>query len=751
MRCLGLLPLLVTLGCSSLAGPLPQAPLRDLPWGTSAADQAALAARLSLEAGDFTQAQAQLQLALHEQPQHIDAQRVRQDLLTRVGRTGLLRHELEQALAQAPDSPRLQYLAGRLAEDPAAKRAHFEQALRHDPHSFWPWLGLASAHSQHDRARAKDLYAALYAASGEHPLVAMVYGQVLREAEEPALALVIYQQLALDARLPGVGAIGMARALFDLHLPDLALEQLATGLRARPHDLAGHALLTRLLEAADPDGVRALRNALAAGEPPVDLARLVAQTPELFEPLFAGRPQAALALLQSMPAAATTGPLRVPLRRLLLQFGQWQRVGELLRADLPLAEIQRSDNALAPRFATLLAGPWWQPDYVLEANGCAQLAQALLATGLLAEAEALLDWATLNWGASPERRALADETSRELQFEAALLAILTHGVNGKQQVTCSEVLAELRRVSRHCFGRDVVGEQAIVSVPWVGEMLDPFHGDLVAHLARYNRLLLLGRQLGGDLGGQLYTRWVQRALPDDEAQPVPEGAQELLVGDRQPSQASPMIGSDPVGLALWNFYLVDWDQAREWQRGLIERRRLLAADGMAVLRDPLPQQTGDDTVDLSWRLLAGMPDDDAQLLAGTLAVVRAHERRHLVDARHYLPVEDHALRCLALVAEQGFSAAAVHAELERRAELAALALTPHTALVLAHIADVAAVADESSEHVRGFSQLLTELRAELQDLGISPERCQPSRWHELPSAWVRMAAARLWLRLPGLE
>jgi len=70
-----------------------------------------------------------------------------------------------------------------------------------------------------------------------------------------------------------------------------------------------------------------------------------------------------------------------------------------------------------------------------------------------------------------------------------------------------------------------------------------------------------------------------------------------------------------------------------------------------------------------------------------LDMIRAHERRHLVDSFHYMPIEQHLLRGAGLLLQFGISPGAIEAEMERRAELAALALSPHTELVLAHIVD----------------------------------------------------------------
>jgi hypothetical protein len=94
------------------------------------------------------------------------------------------------------------------------------------------------------------------------------------------------------------------------------------------------------------------------------------------------------------------------------------------------------------------------------------------------------------------------------------------------------------------------------------------------------------------------------------------------------------------------------------------------------------------------------------------------------------------------------SPSAIEAEMERRAELASLAVSPHTELVLAHIADFLSEPGVRSPHHRGFAALGRELTAELQVLGLSPLASSPSRWHAVSPVLVRQAARRLLDQLP---
>jgi len=129
-------------------------------------------------------------------------------------------------------------------------------------------------------------------------------------------------------------------------------------------------------------------------------------------------------------------------------------------------------------------------------------------------------------------------------------------------------------------------------------------------------------------------------------------------------------------------------------------------------------------------------------------MIRDHERRHLVDSFHYMPIESNLLRGAGLLFQFCLSPASIEAEMERRAELAALALSPHTELVLAHIVDFYGDPPLPSPHHKGFSELLEQLHANLLAQGVSPERAAPSRWHELPMAQIRKAALALLAELP---
>ena len=115
----------------------------------------------------------------------------------------------------------------------------------------------------------------------------------------------------------------------------------------------------------------------------------------------------------------------------------------------------------------------------------------------------------------------------------------------------------------------------------------------------------------------------------------------------------------------------------------------------------------------------------------------------------YLPFEANLWRGLGLLFAYGASPAAIEAEMERRAELAALAVSEHTELVLAHIVDFYGEPPQRSPHHIGFSQLLREMHGERRQLGVDEENAAPSRWHLVPRETLREAARRLLGELPS--
>ncbi|MFY9343028.1 MAG: hypothetical protein WAT39_11095, partial [Planctomycetota bacterium] len=708
-----------------------------LPQPADPVDAAALRARDLADRGQGKAALRELEPVLRSSPVPVDALRLRQDLLRERGRRGLLLSEAEAAVKERPDDGIAQYLYGRVVRDVKAKLAAFERAAELLPQSAWPWLGLAHTLRASDRERSAAIYEQLFAASGSHPVVGTAWAATLRDAGDLDAAARIYTQLRGDTRARDVAELALARLALARENRAAAWASLQQALRGRPFDTGVQALVlawleagasddqaAQLLDVLREDGVR-LRD-FASGQGVVPAVLLLQRSGQLL---------AARTLLD----AAATDPRDVLPRRLrrraLLALGDVRAFLDQLRADVPLAVVDHEPNRVRGRWLTLLRGPWYSGDPLAAGTPAVELLRALRDVGLLAETELLAELVVRSCPDVVEAaRAVRDEVRAEIAFESGLRRVLYRGYQEQDTADLATVLGRLRELSVRVFGRDVVGHPQCFQAPLVGEMMDPFAGALAGHLDRYNKHLVLGRRSGGVAEGLLLTRLSLAELPESAELALPGRCLEVIGIDRDVRSLGGVAGGDLAGVALLNHFLIDFDAVREWADGIADRRRVAAEDGGALVADALPADPGEDPFDVAWRLSLLSPVQDSELDLAVLDTIRHHERQHLVDSFHYLPVEQNLWRGLGLLLEFAFSPSAIEAEMERRAELASLVVSPHTELVLAHIADFMADAGVSSPHHQGFGELGRELTAALAAAGVPAADCVPSRWHLVPPA-----------------
>lgn len=740
----GVLALVLFSACAS-SPDLPPDRVDGMPWSDAAADQLAVRARLAIDRGEPREALALLEQVLAEVPGHVDARRLRQDVLRDRGRRGLLVAEAERAVAQHPDDAIAHYLRGRVVLDPHEKRRCFARAVALAPGSIWPWLGLAHGLRDDDPAQAVRVYERLFQASGRHPMVGIALAATLREQRQFEGARRVYGWLADDPRSASIAALGLAQIAAGQDRRAEAFELLIEALRARPFDGGGKALALGLLEAgAAPDQVEALLDVLR--EDPMRWREFTHGDRGLVLALLlqrSGRPLAALQALTVHASRPPTPTMRRLERRLLLANGDVAGFLEKLAGFVPRHVVDDERNQVRARWLRLVNGPWceagWQP---VEASAVELLA-ALRDAGLLVEAELLAEVWLHRWPEHAGLQALYDEVRRELAFEGGLRRLLYRGYQNGDTADLAVVVQRVRELSMRVFGSDVVGVPDTFHAPLVGEMLDPFVGGLAAHLARYNRHLVLGRRAGGVAEGLMLTRLAVQELPEAAGLHLPGRCFEVVGCDREITSLGGVLGGDLAGVALLNHFLIDHDAVRDWARTVLLRRQVAREDGEVLRADPLPAEPGVDPLDVAWRLALAAPVDDQGLDAAVLDMIRIHERQHLVDAFYFLPIEANLWRGLGLLFSFGFSPGAVEAEMERRAELAALALSPHPELVLAHVADFLAEPGGPAPHHTGFAWLADDVRRGLQQLGVPAAATLPARWHELPMAKVQQAARQL--------
>jgi tetratricopeptide (TPR) repeat protein len=734
-------------GCGT-AVPVAVPPELVVPRGTGDSDQAVSTARRLLEEGQPRQALELVNSVLGGFGEHVDAQRLRQDILRRRGRLGLLLRESEEDLQKQPDDPVALYLLGRIVPSFIQKVDLFAQVARISPDLFWGWLGLAYALRASDPARSLEVYGQLYEASGRHLLAAVAYAAALRQLGMNEVALEVYGGLREGTDAPGVGDLGVAETYVAENEPGKAWQPLLSSLRRRPFDpgvkqLVGDMLgrgvskeqLSQLLDVLVQNPERLEQFGRDGGE------RLLAS---LF--LQAGRPQAARSVLErDGKSRQEEVETRRMWRQLLLETGDLSEFLRVLREDFPEEFLEDETNQVRGLWLQLLDGPWaGSRDPLSTVEMSVTLVRVLLDAGLIREADIVASMAS-HRHRDNELARLQDEVRRVAAFEGRLKRLLYGGyLVGDEGPDLAAVLEELRRISVEDLGEDVVGEPEVFHVPLVGDLLNPFSEGLGTWFARYNRHLILGQRAGRPVEGMLLTRLSVRDLEPMDQLPLPTRCLEVVGEDRDIRTLSGVGGGDLAGVALLNHYVVDMDQVRTWAANLQDRRRIAAEDDHALLADPLPNRVQPlDPVDAHWRLTVLAPVADEDLVAAVLDMIRWHERAHLVDSFYYLPVEGNLFRNLGLLLGNGFSAMAIEAEMEARAEAAALALSPHTHLVLAHIAHFLEPQDSGSPHALGFRRLAERLIEGLEEDGVAPERTQVSRWHLLEEGWIRRVGDRL--------
>jgi len=735
--------------CRSIDPGLPPAEVRGLPWSDTAADRLALSARRAVERGEPLVALRQLTTILRNEPNHVDANRLRQDVLRQRGRRGLLVREARQRLREHPEDGLSHYLLARVTDDPQEKLRGFARAAERSPDSLWPWLGLAHTLIGADLDRSLRIYERLYAASAQHPLVAIAYAAALRSAEQFEAAQDVYLALRGDRRVAGVGELGVAQVAASQGRQAAVAGPLLEALRLRPFDPGVQRLVHGMLASQEGNFEAGVLDALredgdrmqqfADGDGAGVLASLLQRR---------GQSLAASHVLERYVDAQPSPTSRRMLRRARLAVGDVAGFLQMLGELAPEHVVAAEDNQLRGRWLRLLRGPWRDGE-LADAEAAGDLLRAMRDVGLLAEIELLAEALLARWPDDGRLQRLQSEARRELAFESGLRELIYLGYQQGDVADLQTVLARLRELSRRVLGRDVVGAPPVFSVPLVGEMLDPFEGPLARHLARYNRHMVLGRRAGGTAEAMLVTRLSLVELPEAEELPLVGRCYEVVGIDRDVKALAGVLGGDLAGVALLNHFLIDYDAVVDWADGLRRRRRIAREDDGALLRDPLPETPGDSPLDAAWRLAVQSPVADDDLTAAVLDMIRHHERQHLVDSFYYLPIENNLWRGLGLLFEFGLSPSAIEAEMERRAELAALAVSEHTELVLAHIVDFYGDPPVHSPHHVGFSALADELRAALLELGVDAAQAHPSRWHELDMALVRRAARSLLDRLPN--
>ncbi len=719
--------------------------LDGVPWPRDEVGRAVVAARNQFDIGRENAALSEVTRLLSDHPLHVDAHRLRQDILRNRGRMGLLRAEAENRLAAWSDSAEAHYLLGRILPPGPGQARRFLQVIDRKPDSFWGWLGVAFSQRWRDPREAVATYHSLYQASDGHPLIAVAYAATLRELRLYEQALEIYEKLKEVAGYAARAELGKAETLLAMDREDESWLATVAALRDRPFDPGVQRLLglrlSRGLSSAQMNQVidviwekpERLRLMVSSGG-----ARILAGILE-----NSGRLHASLAALAKDGVPPAEATMRRRWRRMLLAAGDLQGFLADLRDSVPKFLIDDERNQLRGVWVRLLDTRWNVVADAEDLQAYLGLCESLLAVGMHYEADMVASMGmTRCAGDLQSLIELQDNLRRELAFEGAVRRLIYRGYVASNSPSLELIFEEIRRLSLEILGRDVVGEPEIFQVPFVGRMVNPFSAGLGAHFAAQNKHLVLGQRQSGPIEGLLLTRISLRNLAPGEMLPLSSPCIEVVGDNREIQVRNGILGGDLAGIALLNHYVIDFDSVRDWAAGLIEQRRVAAADGNPILTDPLPKDCDDlDPVDVHWRLplLSTVPDEE--LLAAVFEMICWHERAHLVDSFHYLPPASNLLRVVGLMFTHGFDPVSIEAEMEARAEAAALAYSPYTRLVLAHIASFLENG-EISTHGIGFSRLARQIN-EVLAAGPESQHAKASRWHRVDPERMRSIARGL--------
>jgi tetratricopeptide (TPR) repeat protein len=403
---------------------------------------------------------------------------------------------------------------------------------------------------------------------------------------------------------------------------------------------------------------------------------------------------------RALAAGAHPIPVARDLRRLLFAQGNYERGLTLLLEAVPAAVRQDPRSLLADAWAEVERTGRAAPSRAADPSRRVAFARALVRVGALEDARSVL--AGLE---EPEPRAerarLEGQLALLADFEAYLEAGYRRGDAGGPPPTFAQVLAELGRLAtRHLPPAEAAAfaepSRGLRRVPLVGEWLDhatATTSPIVAHFRRYGLFVMLGRR--GDQPPEAIVLSLASLTRGEEIR-TRGGTyrQDVAVGyDRRLRSFATAQGGDLGGACLPDGIWLDLDSVRgvehDLRTGILRdvgfvraaRRgpRLLAPDtpdGVFALTDPAGVAER-----LALRYVDRCPRDPW----GSLRTLRAHEYGHLVEIRRHLPIARGLPASAALLAGSGFSVQGVEQEVERRAQLAAVAESADPDLALAEL------------------------------------------------------------------
>lgn len=683
-------------------------------------------AEVLIDRGDSAGALAILDPIVQEFPLFVAAARARQILLRARGRAGLLWGEVEALEQLHGGRPEPHYLATRLICNLRERSEVIVRGLERWPTSWWAcyseaWRRSSDRGSSDEDDESASLRLAEVAAEAEWPHGAELAMQLHSSTKKWREASALFEGLA--ERFPEDASLALAQYRAGKSWWEFA----DVGLRGAPESLLAGDVLRRVLSngverralcellRSEPHLIaRFVRHGNAAVlvnscelEGATDIVRAVQD-----EAVAQGRHHD-LERVSSWYFGLTRSRMHDAVLR-----GDLETAIALYETTLPQLALVDETNRMAGRTRTLLAGPYRGirtcPEDARTARGALR---ALLDCGWIDECIVL----GRLWSRShPELAELADEARRVRDFSLAVVERLT---SWRENVRLEECIDAVREASRQILGEDIVGEPRVLSFPFIGgRIVDPFGPGLPRFFDRYGQHFILGtldeptRRPAVGFGVKVF----ERRLPVRPGLQVPGRSVEIVLEHWRYASSLGLGFSEPAGIALWNHYVLDLRKWDEWVDDLVRMGEVLERDGLALLDDAIPTA---DALSLGrpaqvhWKLFASwMRDhghDRKRIETEVLTLLRLHEHAHLVDAQRFLPAMRNPGGSFRLLAQAGFQTQLVMADLEGRAEVAALARGADPRLTLGHMTSFLGEAykEGDSPHRIGFARMLRRLVA----------------------------------------
>lgn len=475
--------------------------------------------------------------------------------------------------------------------------------------------------------------------------------------------------------------------------------------------------------------LRRFRDRGVAADAERQLAGVSMTTPEhrALEGLLAERGGRRSEAIQAYGEALQSGALPTPvdrdLRRLLAAEGRFGEAVDLLVGALPRSLRHAEENVLRGAWREVERTSDLARDRSASEPARVALARALVGVGALDEARSVLRGVAS--GADLDRR-----LAGQLAFEDAVEDALEGGYEQSHRKEAPPTFAGLLGTMTTLAGEHLAPEEVAAfrspstgrrQMPMMGTWLD--HGaesrsPIVRHFRRYGRFLVLGQRTGqppeaiafslGYLAPKKRVRTRGRCLVHD-----------IAVGyDRRLSSWLDQTGAALAGACLPDGVWLDADAARLSEHELL--RALDSDPGRFAFVRSAPRHVPPDGPGglfgmgegsgVASRLVARYLEGRSEGAWGSLDTLTVHELAHLVELKRHLPVMRGLPATIGLLASRGFDLHGVECELERRAQLGAIAESKHPDLALAEM--VLSIPDRSRRpevHAAGYEAAVTQI------------------------------------------